>query len=91
MTRKPIGSLLPFLFLQVTHFSLSNSCLTDETAQREQENHKIQYFLRVLASMTGPRCKSTCHILQVKEYSRFAVSNLPHFLWSILQQKKSTR
>ena len=30
-----------------------NSCLTDQPAQREKENHKINYFLSVLASMTG--------------------------------------
>ena len=40
-------------FLQVTHFSLSNSCKTDQTTQRELENHKIQIFLNMLASMAG--------------------------------------
>ena len=35
MTRKPVRSPLRFNFLQVTHFSLSNSCLTDQTVQRE--------------------------------------------------------
>ena len=33
--------------------TLSNSCLTDQTVQREKENQKIQFFLSVLASMTG--------------------------------------
>ena len=53
MTRKPIVSQLRFNFLQVTQFSLSNSCLTDQTVQREKENHKTHFFLSVLASMTG--------------------------------------
>ena len=53
ITRKPLWSPLRFNFLQVTPFSLSNSCLTDQTAQREFENHKIQFFLSMLASMTG--------------------------------------
>ena len=35
MTRKLTVSPLCFNFLQVTHFSLSNSCLTDQTVQRE--------------------------------------------------------
>ena len=53
MTRKLVGSQLPFHFLQVTHFSLSNSCFTDQTAQREKKNHKIQWFLSMLAPMAG--------------------------------------
>ena len=35
MTRNPVESPLHFHFLQVTHSSLSNSCLTDQSAQRE--------------------------------------------------------
>ena len=35
MTRKPVGSPLRVHFLQVTHLSLSNSCLTDQRVQRE--------------------------------------------------------
>ena len=35
IARKPLWSPLRFNFLQVTHFSLSNSCLTDQTSQRE--------------------------------------------------------
>ena len=35
MTRKQVGSPLRFHFLQIAHFSLSNSSLTDQTAQRE--------------------------------------------------------
>ena len=34
MARKPVRSPLCFHFLQVTHFSLSNSCSTVQTEQR---------------------------------------------------------
>ena len=32
--------------------TLTPLCLADQTAQREQENHKIHFFLSMLVSMT---------------------------------------
>ena len=45
MTRKPVGSPLHFHFLQVTHFSLSNSCLTDKLCIENRKIIKSIFFL----------------------------------------------
>ena len=47
MTGNPVGSPLRFNFPQVTYFSLSNSCLTDQTEQREYETHTIKASMTV--------------------------------------------
>ena len=44
ITRKPLWSQLRLNFLQVIHFSLSKSCLTNQTAQEKRKNIKSIFF-----------------------------------------------